>query len=123
MCQQVVKTRERELGHIWGMNVAEHLHGAMWQVLPIVNTLASFGVYSWLGNTLGPKVTFTSLSLFDEIRDPMLELPEVMADVVNGWKSIVRVSEFLAVRKTKTPFFAFSLHRTDHLPRQARDKP
>ena len=119
----MVKTRETELGYIWDMNLGVHLHGAMWHVTPIVNTSASFGAYSRLGNQLGPKVTFTSLSLFDEIRDPMLELPEVMADVVNGWKSIVRVSEFLAVRKTKTPFFAFSLHRTDHLPRQARDKP
>ena len=28
--RQVEKTRARELKYVWGINVSDHLHGAMW---------------------------------------------------------------------------------------------
>ena len=63
--------------------------------MPVATVLATFGVYTWMGNSLTPQLTFTALALLDEIRGPILSVGEVVADLVRGWTAICRVSEFL----------------------------
>ena len=46
-------------------------------MLPVATVLTTFGVYSMLGNTLTPQLTFTALALLDEIRGPILSVGEV----------------------------------------------
>ena len=80
---------------MWYFQIADHFTGAVWRVMPVATVLTTFGVFTWLGNTLTPQVTFTALALLDEIRAPILSVGEVVADLVRGWTAICRVSEFL----------------------------
>ena len=95
MRKNIAKTRKEELDRMWFFQIADHFTGAVWRVMPVATVLTTFGVYTWLGNTLTPQVTFTALALLDEIRAPILSVGEVVADLVRGWTAICRVSEFL----------------------------
>jgi ABC-type multidrug transport system fused ATPase/permease subunit len=95
MQKNILKTRREELDRMWMFQIADHFTGAVGRVLPVATVLATFGVYTWLGHSLTPQLTFTSLALLDEIRGPILSVGEVVADLVRGWTAICRVSEFL----------------------------
>ncbi|RWW04635.1 hypothetical protein BHE74_00027591, partial [Ensete ventricosum] len=49
--------------------------------IPVLVTVASFGVYSLLGGDLTPAKAFTSLSLFSVLRFPLFMLPNLITQV------------------------------------------
>ena len=77
MKRNIAKTRREEMAKMWWFQIADHFLGAVWRVLPVATVLTTFGVYSMLGHTLTPQLTFTALALLDEIRGPILSVGEV----------------------------------------------
>ncbi|XP_065046828.1 ABC transporter C family member 2-like isoform X2 [Musa acuminata AAA Group] len=63
--------------------------------IPVLVTVASFGVYSLLGGDLTPAKAFTSLSLFSVLRFPLFMLPNLITQVVNCNVSLKRLEELL----------------------------
>ncbi|CAL9060621.1 unnamed protein product [Musa banksii] len=63
--------------------------------IPVLVTVASFGVYSLLGGDLTPAKAFTSLSLFSVLRFPLFMLPNLITQVVNCNVSLKRLEDLL----------------------------
>ncbi|KAJ8758792.1 hypothetical protein K2173_000513 [Erythroxylum novogranatense] len=72
--------------------------------IPVVVTVASFGMYTLLGGDLTPARAFTSLSLFAVLRFPLFMLPNIITQVVNANVSLKRLEElFLAEDRILLP--------------------
>ncbi|XP_071921349.1 ABC transporter C family member 12-like isoform X1 [Coffea arabica] len=65
--------------------------------IPVLVTVVSFGMFTFLGGDLTPARAFTSLSLFSVLRFPLNMLPNLITQVVNVNVSLQRLEElFLA---------------------------
>ncbi|KAM1350686.1 hypothetical protein ACFX14_004730 [Malus domestica] len=62
---------------------------------PVIVTVISFGLFTFLGGDLTPARAFTSLSLFAVLRFPLFMLPNIITQVVNANVSLKRLEELL----------------------------
>ena len=46
--------------------------------IPVIVALACFGIYVLIGNTLTASEAFTSLTLFNILRTPLFQLPQLV---------------------------------------------
>nr|QWN59139.1 ATP-binding cassette C transporter [Rehmannia glutinosa] len=72
--------------------------------IPVLVTVISFGMFTFLGGDLTPSRAFTSLSLFSVLRMPLNMLPNLITQVVNANVSLQRLEELLlAEERTLLP--------------------
>ncbi|KAG8892355.1 hypothetical protein FRC00_012209, partial [Tulasnella sp. 408] len=60
--------------------------------VPVFASVLAFVVYSLAGHTLDPAVIFTSLSLFQLLRQPLIFLPRALSSYVDGKNAIGRLT-------------------------------
>jgi ABC-type transport system involved in cytochrome bd biosynthesis fused ATPase/permease subunit len=71
------------------------LQSAFWNSAPVLVSLATFTVYSMLGNTLTLPVVFTALALFNILRFPLAVLPMMLSSAVSARVSAQRIDKFI----------------------------
>ncbi|XP_071921352.1 ABC transporter C family member 12 [Coffea arabica] len=72
--------------------------------IPVLVTVVSFGMFTYLGGNLTPARAFTSLSLFAVLRFPLNMLPNLITQVVNANVSLQRLEElFIAEERILSP--------------------
>ncbi|XP_038069146.1 ATP-binding cassette sub-family C member 9-like isoform X2 [Patiria miniata] len=94
-CKGVEVIREKQLRSL--LNVSAGLVFTIFFTAgtPVVVTLVAFGIYTPLtGNTLTPDITFSSLSLFNQLAVPLFLLPFSLFLLVNAIVSTKRLAEF-----------------------------
>eukprot|EP00742_Colponemidia_sp_Colp-10_P009368 GILJ01010209.1.p1 GENE.GILJ01010209.1~~GILJ01010209.1.p1 ORF type:complete len:1421 (-),score=210.50 GILJ01010209.1:229-4491(-) len=92
---QIAEARRREL-----LSLKRSAHLAAWSrllssVTPLLVSLASFGTFVSLGNSLDPVTAFTCLSLFNSLKTPLLSLPYALKSFVCCLVSVNRIERFL----------------------------
>merc|ERR1719253_1234266 len=76
-------------------------NGFVWQGIPIMIPVATFGVYVLLGGKLEPGLVFSSLALIDLIRIPMNLFPQSMQILVQVYVSLYRIENLLTAQETE----------------------
>jgi ABC-type multidrug transport system fused ATPase/permease subunit len=71
------------------------LQSAFWNSAPVLVSLATFTVYSMLGNTLTLPVVFTALALFNILRFPLAVLPMMLSSAISARVSAQRIDKFV----------------------------
>lgn len=59
------------------------LNGFILNSIPVLVTVAAFGLFTVLGGDLTPSRAFTSLSLFAVLRFPLFLLPNIITQVLS----------------------------------------
>lgn len=59
------------------------LNGFILNSIPVLVTVAAFGLFTVLGGDLTPSRAFTSLSLFSVLRYPLFMLPNIITQVLS----------------------------------------
>lgn len=67
----------------------------LWASAPFLVALATFALYSLLGNTLTAQKAFVALALFNILQFPLSILPQVIAALVEAAVSVSRLRKFL----------------------------
>lgn len=75
--------------------------------IPLCVTMATFGLYTALGNDLTPEVAFPALLLFNALMFPLTFLPVVVTNVISVGVALGRIANFLQV----PPDADFSMER------------
>ena len=78
--------------------------------IPILTSLATFGLYFLVGGDLSPEKLFTALSLLTSLRNTVRFLAELCTEMVKAFISFKRIALFLQSKE---------LHHLPHLPDQA----
>jgi ABC-type multidrug transport system fused ATPase/permease subunit len=66
----------------------------IWVASPVIVSLATFGVFTFLGHILTPEIAFPALALINILRFPINALPNVISSVVDSQVSIGRLQAY-----------------------------
>ncbi|XP_031744162.1 ABC transporter C family member 2 isoform X2 [Cucumis sativus] len=92
---KVQSIRDDELSWFRKAALLGALNGFILNSIPVLVTVAAFGLFTVLGGDLTPSRAFTSLSLFAVLRFPLFLLPNIITQVVNAKVSLKRMEELL----------------------------
>eukprot|EP00668_Euglena_longa_P015617 GGOE01019733.1.p1 GENE.GGOE01019733.1~~GGOE01019733.1.p1 ORF type:complete len:1708 (+),score=434.21 GGOE01019733.1:758-5125(+) len=92
---KVAQRREKELVWVRSAAMARALLNLNITLAPLAMTVVSFAVFVATGGVLTPEVVFTSISLFNVIKLPLIFFPAVIQVVVEAAVSTRRIEDFL----------------------------
>ncbi|GAO49019.1 hypothetical protein SAICODRAFT_7613 [Saitoella complicata NRRL Y-17804] len=87
--------RDKELAMVRYLQTVRQAVNAVAMSIPIFASILAFVTYSLTGHDLGAGVVFSSLSLLNMLRLPLMFLPMVFSAVTDAWVSLGRLSEVL----------------------------
>eukprot|EP00301_Raphidiophrys_heterophryoidea_P005475 c12292_g1_i1.p1 GENE.c12292_g1_i1~~c12292_g1_i1.p1 ORF type:complete len:1600 (+),score=427.88 c12292_g1_i1:315-4802(+) len=90
--------RSKELGWIKRGNLLMAFNSFVVAIVPVLVTVLTLTVYSFVGNELTASVAFTSLTLFSVLRNPLFVLPDLIISIANTQVSLVRLEKCLLPR-------------------------
>ncbi|KAI9890027.1 MAG: hypothetical protein M1814_004543 [Vezdaea aestivalis] len=91
--------RRTEIRAIQWLLAIRNAVNAVSLTLPIFASMLAFITYSLSHHALTPAPIFSSLALFNALRLPLLLLPTVISQAVDGWSSIRRIQDFLVAEE------------------------
>ncbi|GLT64997.1 hypothetical protein SLA2020_374550 [Shorea laevis] len=101
---KVHNVRNDELSWFRKASLLGACNGFILNSIPVVVTVVSFAMFTFLGGDLTPSRAFTSISLFAVLRFPLFMLPNIITQVVNANVSLKRLEElFLAEERVLLP--------------------
>jgi len=66
-----------------------------WLGIPVLVAVFSFGAFAGSGGHLSPRVVFTSLTLFNLLRFPLMMLPSLVSSITEALVSVRRIQAYL----------------------------
>ncbi|KAK3393601.1 P-loop containing nucleoside triphosphate hydrolase protein [Podospora didyma] len=93
--RKIGDVRERELGAVWSVYMADTWLLACWITSPILLSAISLAVYALYYGALTPSVAFVSLGVFKALEVTLSVIPELTTDLLDAWVSIKRIEEYL----------------------------
>ena len=71
--------------------------------IPVYASILAFMTYSLTGNTLNPANIFSSLTLFNMLRMPLMFLPRVISASIDAWVALGRIQCLLMADEINKP--------------------
>uniref|UniRef100_A0A8H7Y0W3 ABC transporter n=1 Tax=Psilocybe cubensis TaxID=181762 RepID=A0A8H7Y0W3_PSICU len=102
---RITQYRRNEMAYIRTLLVIRSANNAVAMSMPVLASVIAFITYSATGHTLEPGVIFTSLSLFNLLRLPLMFLPVSFSSIADAQNAIGRlygVFEAELLEKTHT---------------------
>ncbi|KAG0069645.1 hypothetical protein BGZ89_002459 [Linnemannia elongata] len=87
--------RNKELKYVRTLLISRSGIAAINLTVPVLAATLTFVAYSLAGNELTPAVVFSSLSLFNIMRMPLMILPQIVSALVDAQVSIRRIEDLL----------------------------
>ncbi|KAF9922563.1 hypothetical protein FBU30_007314 [Linnemannia zychae] len=95
--EKVDKARELELAYLRKRMMFWILGTGLWYGTPVAVSVSSFFVYTKVyGNVLTAEVAFPALTLFNVLKGPMVQFPNMIAQFIRAKVSAARMDRFLA---------------------------
>lgn len=102
--EKITGFRKRELDTIRRSAIAQSLLFATVNVMPVAAAVLSFITYSLTGHDLNVAIIFSSLTLYNVIRTPLLLLPLVLAGGANAAVATQRLGKFYTAQELDEPY-------------------
>ncbi|KAF8318754.1 ABC protein [Clavulina sp. PMI_390] len=93
--ERIAVLRREELKGIRVLLLARAATQAVAFSIPVLASVLAFVVYALAGHDLNPAIIFTSLSLFNLLRQPLMFLPRSLSAVADGLNAFSRLSQVL----------------------------
>ncbi|KAM0788854.1 hypothetical protein ACM66B_002939 [Microbotryomycetes sp. NB124-2] len=104
--KKIDEIRSSEMFHIRNLLVVRAANAAVAMSMPALATVVAFLVYSGTGNGQDPAIIFTSLTLFNLLRMPLMMLPASLATITDAHNALGRLTEvFLAETRVDSSEF------------------
>lgn len=91
--KRISNIRGNELKGIWKISLIKAFNQSLALSLPTLAAVVSFICYAGLGNGINPARIFTSLSLFQLLRQPLMFLPRALSAAADASNAISRLEE------------------------------
>ncbi|KAH8929257.1 ABC transporter [Atractiella rhizophila] len=89
--QKIHEYRKRELGRTRMLLSLRASNQAVALSIPILSSVVAFLVYAGTGHAQNPALIFTSLSLFNLLRMPLMMLPNSLATITDAYNALQRI--------------------------------
>lgn len=87
--------RQKEMVEVAVFRLWAVANGFVWQGMPIILPVITFGVFVTIGGDLKPGLVFSSLALLDLVRIPMNLFPQAMQVLVQVYVGLLRIDKLL----------------------------
>ncbi|KAF9120571.1 hypothetical protein BGW39_011263 [Mortierella sp. 14UC] len=87
--------RNKELKYVRTLLISRSGIAAINLTVPVLAATLTFVAYSLAGNVLTPAIVFSSLSLFNIMRMPLMILPQIVSALVDANVSVRRIEDLL----------------------------
>lgn len=92
----IEKFREEELKRLTKRGAVRALNQAISFAVPTITLVATLSAYAKMGKPIVASTIFTAISLFNQLRFPLLFYPMLIDSMANGKNSLRRISSYLA---------------------------
>lgn len=92
---KIGRMRAEELAVQWRVFYLDTSLISFWILGPVMLSAISLAVYTYLHGTLSPSVAFTTIAVFASLELTMAVIPEMIADGIEAYVSVVRIDKFL----------------------------
>ncbi|KAI0749569.1 ABC transporter [Daedaleopsis nitida] len=89
--KRIAELRGREMGYVRSLLVIRSANNAVAVSLPALASVLAFVVYSVTGHSLDPANIFSSLTLFQLLRMPLMFLPLALSTTADAYNAIQRL--------------------------------
>ncbi|KII83783.1 hypothetical protein PLICRDRAFT_702353 [Plicaturopsis crispa FD-325 SS-3] len=93
--QRALDSREVEMGWMVKARVNSVLFSLLWMTAPILVSVVAFFTYVARGNELTVPIAFTSIALFNMIRQPLNVIPTWIIQILQTGVALNRIATFL----------------------------
>ncbi|KAF5354262.1 hypothetical protein D9756_007067 [Leucocoprinus leucothites] len=100
---QIAELRRREITAVGKAAVARSLLISLITFIPILASILSFITYALSGHDLNIAIIFTSLQLFNAIRQPLIMFPFVLSALSDALVALGRIGSFLIAEELPEP--------------------
>ncbi|PPQ72540.1 hypothetical protein CVT26_004018 [Gymnopilus dilepis] len=107
LLQRVTDYRKHEMSNIRSLLLLRSANSAVAMSLPTIASVLAFVTYSASGHSLNPSVIFTSLTLFNLLRLPLMFLPVSISTIVDAKNATLRLQDVFEADLLASP------HETD----------
>ncbi|KAF9553875.1 multidrug resistance-associated ABC transporter [Agrocybe pediades] len=96
MSERLDKTRQEELRWLWKLKLLDQVNGLFGFLYPIMTMMVSYTLYTVvMKETLTPSKIFSSMTVFNMLREQFYRLLRQSMDIIQGKVSLERIEEFL----------------------------
>ncbi|KAJ1301354.1 hypothetical protein OPQ81_003753 [Rhizoctonia solani] len=110
---RITKRRQKELTWLKHERINQMMFNFVWQLAPTMVAVVSFLSYVALGNELTISVAFTSIALFNMLKNPLNIIPQWIVTTMQAGVSLSRIAAFLS--EEEVPDVVSSLKGTPQL--------
>ncbi|KZT61359.1 ABC protein [Calocera cornea HHB12733] len=89
--ERITSIRHQELKGIWKISIIRSANQAMAFSVPVLAAVLAFVTYSLTGHDLDPAIIFTSMSLFQLLRQPLMFLPRALSAITDASNALERL--------------------------------
>ncbi|CUA69534.1 ATP-dependent bile acid permease [Saccharomyces cerevisiae S288c] [Rhizoctonia solani] len=93
---RITKRRQKELTWLKHERINQMMFNFVWQLAPTMVAVVSFMSYVALGNELTISVAFTSIALFNMLKNPLNIIPQWIVTTMQAGVSLSRIAAFLS---------------------------
>ncbi|CAE7221585.1 unnamed protein product [Rhizoctonia solani] len=93
---RITKRRQKELTWLKHERINQMMFNFVWQLAPTMVAVVSFMSYVALGNELTISVAFTSIALFNMLKNPLNIIPQWIVTTMQAGVSMSRIAAFLS---------------------------
>lgn len=101
--KKVVDLRMKELKLVRTAMILRNATNGFAMCLPLYASILAFITYSATGNSLKAGNVFSSLTLFDMLRGPLMFVPRVATSMVDAWVALGRIQRLLTADELEPP--------------------
>ncbi|CAE6458080.1 unnamed protein product, partial [Rhizoctonia solani] len=94
--KRITKRRQKELTWLKHERINQMMFNFVWQLAPTMVAVVSFMSYVSLGNELTVSVAFTSIALFNMLKNPLNIIPQWIVTTMQAGVSLSRIAAFLS---------------------------
>ena len=88
--------RETELDDLWSYVFSQAFYRIIWTATPVLVSFFTFLTFTMFSDrVLTISTAFTCLALFDQLRRPLLIIPDIVVNVLEAWVSFKRIRKYI----------------------------
>jgi ATP-binding cassette, subfamily C (CFTR/MRP), member 1 len=101
--KKVLDIRTKELYMVRTSMIMRNATNGMSMSLPLYASILAFITYSATGNALKAGNVFSSLTLFNMLRGPLMMFPRIMSSMIDAWVALGRIQGLLTADELEPP--------------------
>ena len=102
LADRIAQDRSREVERLKSYGYLSSLQSIFWNSAPVTVSMATFGAYAALGNTLDMHVVLPALAIINIMSFPLFVLPLLISAVISGRVAMARLNDFLNLPERDT---------------------